>query len=81
MMCVGPAQGPVFHCPAASCLSVLSGAEEGGVQVNKLQGWGCPRCRGDCNCSNCRKVREGAACWLGPCLVSVFTCLYKHSIA
>ena len=21
-----------------------------------LAGWACPRCRGDCNCSNCRKV-------------------------
>ena len=26
------------------------------VQVNDVAGWGCPRCRDICNCSNCRKV-------------------------
>ena len=28
------------------------------VQVNKVEGWKCPRCRGLCNCSNCRKVHH-----------------------
>ena len=28
------------------------------MQVSKVESWKCPRCRGLCNCSNCRKVRR-----------------------
>ncbi|GAB4815020.1 hypothetical protein N2152v2_002066 [Parachlorella kessleri] len=30
-------------------------------EVNQVPGWSCPRCRGICNCSNCRKKQGLAA--------------------
>ena len=39
-------------CPR--CLLNRYGEEV--ATVTRKPGWPCPRCRGDCNCSNCRKV-------------------------
>lgn len=42
----------LWWCPA--CL--LNRYGERVAEVDFIPGWPCPRCRGDCNCSNCRKV-------------------------
>ncbi|KAI3426127.1 hypothetical protein D9Q98_008506 [Chlorella vulgaris] len=41
----------LYFCP--KCLE--NRYQEKVAEVNALASWGCPRCRGDCNCSNCRK--------------------------
>ena len=50
-------------CPR--CLLNRYGEEV--AAVHEKPGWACPRCRGDCNCSNCRKVLAacGVVCLLG----------------
>ena len=53
---------PLWWCPA--CL--LNRYGEVVAEVDQLPGWPCPRCRGDCNCSNCRKV----GCLRGTCASS-----------
>ncbi|KAK9830411.1 hypothetical protein WJX72_011628 [[Myrmecia] bisecta] len=43
----------LYWCPR--CLTNRYGEEV--EEVSKLAKWPCPRCRGACNCSNCRKKR------------------------
>lgn len=42
----------LFWCPR--CLLNRYGEEV--AAVNQLAAWACPKCRGACNCSNCRKA-------------------------
>ena len=36
--------------------------------ANAAGDWACPRCRGECNCSNCRKASAGGGRWAAGCL-------------
>lgn len=59
----------VLQCPMSKVGGVC-------LQVNKVAGWSCPRCRDICNCSNCRKVRSASleACLKIPRMSLIAVC-------
>lgn len=77
--CARPARLPLM--PPSTCLHppcpkrcLENRYQERVEEVNARPGWSCPRCRGDCNCSNCRKA-SGAERWRWLSLVEQHVCV------
>lgn len=56
MLCGTLARAPLICDPLPSARCLENRYKEKVEEANATEGWACPRCRGECNCSNCRKA-------------------------